>query len=104
DLDARIRNDGSFRIFAKASASAFSNPELDRYLHMEKISDLYVMGVFAEGCVRSTVLDARRRGFKVHVLADAVASNAPWKKRFGIWSMKRAGANIVQPLPIPPAS
>lgn len=103
-IDGRIRNVGSFRVFAKASPSAFTNPELDRYLQMEKITDLYVMGVFAEGCVRSTVLDARRRGYVVHVLANAVASNASWKKQFGLWPMKRAGAKIVQSLPMQPAS
>lgn len=95
NVDTRIRNAGQAKVIAKASPSAFTNPELDRYLQAEGISELYVMGVFAEACVRSTVLDARRRGYGVHVIADAVASNAPWKKRFALWTMKRAGANIM---------
>ncbi|HYC42111.1 MAG TPA: cysteine hydrolase [Noviherbaspirillum sp.] len=100
-LDSRVRCDASVKVIAKASASAFTNPELDRYLRAENITDLYVMGVFAEGCVRGTVLDARRHGYAVHVLADAVASNASWKKRFGLWAMKRAGADILPSLPVP---
>lgn len=64
-------------------------------MRAENITDLYVMGVFAEGCVRATVIDARHRGYAVHVLANAVASNASWKKRFGLWAMNRAGAVIV---------
>ncbi|WP_420475492.1 cysteine hydrolase family protein [Noviherbaspirillum sp. ST9] len=95
ELDARIRSTGPVKVIEKASASAFTNPELDRYLRAESISDVYVMGVFAEGCVRATVLDARRRGYVVHVLADAVASNASWKKRFGLWTMRRAGAHVL---------
>jgi nicotinamidase-related amidase len=101
ELDARIRCTGPVKVIEKASASAFTNPELDRYLKAENITDLYVMGVFAEGCVRATVLDARRRGYIVHVLAEAVASNAGWKKRFGLWTMQRAGARVLPSLPRP---
>lgn len=95
-LDSRILNPGPAKVVTKASASAFTNPELDRILQAEQVTDLYVMGVFAEGCVRSTVLDARRRGYGVHVIASAVASNASWKKQFALWAMRRAGANIMQ--------
>lgn len=95
ELDSRVQHAGQVKMIGKASASAFTNTDLDRYLRSENITDLYVMGVFAEGCVRATVLDARRLGYAVHVLANAVASNASWKKRFGLWSMKNAGANIL---------
>jgi nicotinamidase/pyrazinamidase len=95
NLDFRIQNIGRARIIAKANPSAFRNPELERYLQAEGIKRLFVMGVFAEGCVRSTVLDARRRGYEVHVIANAVATNASWKKRFALWAMKRAGADIM---------
>ena|ERR1039457_1605508 len=95
NLDSRIRNTGQTKTIVKASPSAFRNPELDRYLQAEGITVLYIMGVFAEGCVRSTVLDAIRRGYSVQVIADAVATNATWKKRFALWAMKRAGASIM---------
>ena len=95
ELDSRIRKAEGTKTIVKASPSAFNNPELDRYLQTEGISELYIMGVFAEGCVRSTALDALRRGYRVHVIADAVATDALWKKRFALWSMKRAGASIV---------
>ena len=103
-LDPRILDGGSVKVLVKASPSAFTNPELDRLLRAEEITDLYVMGVFAEGCIRSTVLDARRRGYGVHVIANAVATNAPWKKRFALWAMKRAGADIMQSAPLQTAS
>ena len=59
------------------------------------IQDIYVLGVFAEGCVRSTAVDAVKHGYTVHVIADAVASNAAWKKAFALWAMARAGAQIL---------
>lgn len=100
-LDTRLRNLDAAPTIAKAHPSAFSNPELEQALRARGVQELYVLGVFAEGCVRATVLDAIELGFTVHVLADAVASNAAWKKKFGIWAMKRAGAKIVQGLPTP---
>ena len=95
ELDARVQNVGHAKVITKSMPSAFTNPELDAYLRAQGVRELYVMGVFAEGCVRSTVLDARRRGYPVNVIADAVATNAPWKKRFALWAIKRAGAHLL---------
>ena len=50
------------------------------------------MGVFAEGCVRATVIEGAKLGYEVHVIVNAVASNSAWNKCFALWSMKRAGA------------
>lgn len=98
ELDGRLESHGQTKVVAKASPSAFSNPELQQYLRAQDVQELYVLGVFAEGCVRSTVLDAMKLGYAVHVIADAVATNASWKKRFALWSMKRAGAGIIPTL------
>jgi nicotinamidase-related amidase len=93
-IDPRIENVGSARGFTKAAPSAFTNSELEKYLHAEGVEELHVLGVFAEGCVRSTVADAVKLGFTVIVHAQAVATNRPWKKRFALWAMRRAGAKI----------
>jgi nicotinamidase-related amidase len=94
EIDARLKGAGSTKVIVKARASAFSNPELDKYLRAEGVGDLHLLGVFAEGCVRSTAIAAIKRGYSVHVLENAVASSAVWKKRFALWVMKRAGAGI----------
>ena len=91
--DARLERAGATKVIAKASA--FSNPELEPYLRAHGVQELYVLGVFAEGCVRSTVVEAIKLGHTVHVIANAAATNAAWKKRFALWAMKRAGAKIV---------
>jgi nicotinamidase-related amidase len=94
-LDARIALPKGMATFAKEHASAFANPELDRFLKAEQVQTLYVLGVFAEGCVRATVLDAIRLGYKVQAIENGIASSAEWKRRFGVWSMKRAGASLI---------
>lgn len=94
-LDARLQRSGSEAIITKARPSAFSNPELERCLREHGVRDIYVLGVFAEGCVRSTAVDAIQRGYTVHVIANAVASNAAWRKTFALWAMARAGAAIL---------
>jgi len=95
ELDPRLADSSHVNKFAKGSNSAFSNPELEKYLRSEGIAHLYVLGVMAEGCVRATVLDARKRAYRVTVIANAVASSSDWRVSVALWSMKRAGAEIV---------
>ena len=94
EIDKRILKPESTAVFEKSGSSAFSNPELADYLRNRDVKDLYVLGVFAEGCVRATVLDAIKMGFNVCVIENAVASNAAWKKQFALWAMNRAGALV----------
>jgi nicotinamidase-related amidase len=98
-LDARLGNPGAALVVGKTRPSAFSNPELNRLLLEFCVLELTVLGVFAQACVRATVSDAVKRGYRVQVIANAVASDAAWKKRFALWSMRRAGATIVPDLP-----
>ena len=68
---------------------------MENYLKDHGINELFVMGVFAEGYVGATALDALRHGYKVNVIADAVATNGSWKKQFVLWSMNRSGATLL---------
>jgi nicotinamidase-related amidase len=95
ELDPRLESSDSAKVIVKARPSAFSNPELEQYLRAHDVQELYVLGVFAEGCVRSTVIEAVKLGYTVHVIENAVATNAAWKKHFALWAMKRVGAIIV---------
>jgi nicotinamidase-related amidase len=95
ELDPRVDPVGDVPVFRKSRSSAFTNPDLVRYLQANRVTELYVLGVFAEGCVRATVRDARRRGYPVTVIADAIAADSRWKLRFALWAMRRAGATLV---------
>jgi nicotinamidase-related amidase len=93
--DPRLQRLSGTTVLSKSRPSAFSNPKLQELLSVHGVQDLYVMGVFAEGCVRSTVAEAVRLGYSVRVAEEAIASSSNWKKRIALWAMKRAGAVIV---------
>jgi nicotinamidase-related amidase len=95
-LDSRIRISGSQEVIKKCRPSAFTNAALESMLRERGVRDLYILGVFAEGCVRATACDAVARGYTVRVIEDAVATNSELKKRFGLWAMRRAGATLVR--------
>jgi nicotinamidase/pyrazinamidase len=64
-------------------------------LRRRGVTELYVGGLATDYCVRATVLDARRHGFDVTVLADAIAGIAPETSERALEEMKRAGARVV---------
>lgn len=97
-LHARIQVPANTWIISKSKPSAFSNAELDALLKENAVQDIYVLGVFAEGCVRSTAADAKRRGYNVIVPTDAIGSNASLKRAFAQWAMRRAGVRLVPTL------
>ena len=94
-LDPRIAAMPSVRTFPKKHASAFTNPDLEPYLRSEGIANIWVLGVFAEGCVRATALEGKHLGFKVIVPQAEIATNASWKAALAVWALKRAGVAVV---------
>ena len=103
-IDPRIVETQDVRIFPKQQANAFTNPELEPYLRSEGVGTVWVVGVFAEGCVRATALDAKRRGFEVTVPAAEIATNASWKAGFAAWALKRGGVAMVPSLRAAPSA
>jgi len=93
-LDPRVPMPQTVPVFAKSRPSAFSNPDLHPYLQSLSVSRLYIVGVFAEGCVRATAIAARSLGYEVVVPLGTIASNAAWKLRWAVWSMRNHGVRI----------
>ncbi len=54
------------------SAFEATNENLVDYLKKNNIDELYVTGLTAEYCVKQTVLDSLKNGFKTYVIKDAV--------------------------------
>ena len=94
-LDKRIRVKPGIKVFSKHKPSAFSNPNMEPYLKANAVTTLYIVGVFAEACVRATAVDGKRHGFDVVVPIDAIGTNSETKRRFAKWAMKRAGVELV---------
>lgn len=64
----------SANIYGKEKTDAFSNSELETYLLKKKITTLYIVGADASACVYKTSLGAKRRGYEVIILEDAIFS------------------------------
>jgi len=77
--------------------SGFDGTQLAQLLRDEAVEEVWVGGLATDYCVKQTVLDARRQGFDVKALADAMrAVNVnPKDGTKAIEEMKNAGAEIV---------
>ena len=79
------------------SAFEATNYNLAEYLKEKKIDEIYVTGLAAEYCVKSTVLDALKYEFKTLVFKEAVEGlrmqNEDFENSFA--EMEEAGAIIV---------
>ncbi len=93
-LDPRIYRDGC-PYFPKSKSDAFSNPDLDTYLKKLGVGRIYVSGVYSEGCVRATAFGAKKRGYEVFLIADAVASNRRFKHQWALSYLLRHGVTIL---------
>jgi len=57
---------------ANMGYSAFENTNLEAELHNRRIAEVAVCGIATDYCVKATVLDALRCGFRTSVLTDLV--------------------------------
>lgn len=85
------------------SAFEATNENLAEYLRAINIDELYVSGLTAEYCVKQTVLDALKNGFKTYVIKDAVEAIHQQPNDFenALTEMEKAGAIIVTSHSIP---
>ncbi|TVR03715.1 MAG: nicotinamidase [Deltaproteobacteria bacterium] len=81
------------------SAFEATNEDLEAWLRTRQVDDLFVCGLATDYCVRATVLDALARGFRVHVVINAVAAVHPDGPPDGgphaLQEMKDAGAHLL---------
>jgi len=78
--------------------SAFQDTGLAYILEIRGLTDIYTCGLATDVCVRSTVLDGLRAGFKMHVIEDAARAVEinPGDGKKAICEMKAAGAVIIE--------
>lgn len=78
------------------SAFEATNENLSEYLRLNSVDMLYITGLTAEYCVKQTVLDAIKNGFKTFVIKDAVEGIYQHKNDVenAFLEMEKAGAVI----------
>ena len=77
--------------------SAFDETELAAQLHQQGIEEVLVGGLATDYCVKNTVLDAVKHGFKVKALKNAMraVNLQPGDGERALEEMRAAGAEIV---------
>ncbi|MFX3625240.1 MAG: cysteine hydrolase family protein [Ectobacillus sp.] len=93
-LDERLKlvNDVAF---SKCRNSAFTNDRLAVYLQEYKIKNIILAGAFLETCIRSTALEARRKGYRVTVIEDASGGKVQKEKQEALALMKKKGVKVL---------
>ena len=79
------------------SAFEATNLGLAGFLNEQGVTELYVVGLATDYCVRASAIDASKLGFKTFVVEDAIAAVnvSPGDDRKAIDEMKSSGVTIV---------
>jgi len=79
------------------SAFEATNLDLEKYLKAKGVTELYVVGLATDYCVKASALDAAGKGFKSIVVTDAVAAVnvKPQDGKNALDEMGRAGITLV---------
>lgn len=98
-----LRSDPRITVISKGLGdtncySAFDETDLLDQLRRQNIEEVVVGGLATDYCVKSTVLDALKNGFKVKALANAMRAVdvQPGDGERAIEEMRHAGAQIVK--------
>jgi nicotinamidase/pyrazinamidase len=77
--------------------SAFDGTTLAEQLRAQGVKEVWVGGLATDYCVKNTVLDALRAGFKVKALTEAMraVNLQPGDDARAVEEMRRAGAEII---------
>jgi len=97
-----LRDDPRITVISKGLGdtdcySAFDETDLATQLHKQDVEEVVVGGLATDYCVKNTVLDALRHGFKVKAVEDAMRAVdlQPGDGERAIDEMRAAGADIV---------
>ncbi|MBW5482267.1 isochorismatase family protein [Streptomyces bambusae] len=64
------------------------------WLRARHVTEVDVVGIATDHCVRATALDAVREGFRTHVLLDLTAGVAPETTRRALEELRAAGVEL----------
>lgn len=85
-------------VLLKHRYSAFDHTALDLLLEAASVKRVVIIGAATEGCVVQTALDARERGLRATILADACATADPDLEETALRYARDVGGIRVQQL------
>jgi len=95
EIDPRI-NIVSENIFDKYEGSALSNERFNNFLIQNQISELYLCGIMADGCVYATAIDAFNRNYKVNYFSNAVGARSAGRIEKAVKKLREKGINVFE--------
>ena len=102
EFHPQLRDDPRIRVISKGLGdtdcySAFDETDLKEQLRQQGVQEVLVGGLATDYCVKNTVIDALKHGFKVKALKNAMRAVDvnPGDGERAIQEMKAAGAQIV---------
>ena len=103
NFHSELRDDPRITVISKGLGdkdcySAFDETDLATHLHQQKVEEVVVGGLATDYCVKNTVLDALKHGFKVKAVENAMRAVDlhPGDGERAIAEMRDAGAEIVK--------
>ena len=93
--DKKIEMPTESDLTEKICFSCIQSDEFLGKLKQRRIKSLVLFGIETHVCVFKTALDALRKKFEVHIVADAVGSRTDKNRNIAIKRMENAGAYIV---------
>jgi nicotinamidase-related amidase len=92
-LDKRINYLGGV-YFSNDDWDAFANPQFGEHLQLIGAGRLVLAGTYPERSVVETARQAKRRGYAVTVISDAVASSDTHRRERALQELRQAGIEI----------
>ena len=102
EFHPQLRDDSRIHVISKGgdgdSYSGFDETDLAEQLHAQGVNEVLVGGLATDYCVKNTVLDALKNGFRVKALTDAMrpVEVNPGDGERAMEEMKEAGAYLVK--------
>jgi nicotinamidase-related amidase len=93
-LDQRINYLGGV-YFSNQEWDAFANPQFDEHLQLTGVGRLVLAGPYPERSILDTAREAKRRGYAVTVISDAVASSDAQRRDAALQALKEAGIEVM---------
>jgi biuret amidohydrolase len=84
-------------IFSKPFPSAFSDPNLQKWLEDNKVGKLIIGGLFGDKCITSTTIEALERGYIVQLVPDGIVTQDEESRATTIEKLINRGATIWSP-------
>ncbi len=93
-IDKRVKI-VSDNLFNKDIMDGFTNEALHKFLTYNRINTLYMTGLDAQFCVYRTSLGAKKRGYDVNLIEDAVISSSVKSKIRALKKYKTSSINLI---------